>query len=131
MRGSNRTRAPGLDAVGEPEVGEQLERRVDGRQRDARHRPVHAREDLLGGAVPAELLRARAWTASRCGVTRTRSDLPLTRGAITGIGHVHRRQRARPPLPDRRLSTALTVAYVVVASSSIAIAYVRKRFLQV
>ena len=47
-------RAAGVDARGEPEVGEQLEPGVDRRQRDARDGAVDAREHLLGGRVAAE-----------------------------------------------------------------------------
>jgi hypothetical protein len=46
--------AAGLHTVGQPEVGQQLERGIDGRERDPRHRPMHPLEHLLGGAVPAE-----------------------------------------------------------------------------
>ena len=47
-------RAAGADACGEAEVGEQLERGVDRRQRDAGHGPVDPLEDLFGGRVAAE-----------------------------------------------------------------------------
>ena len=50
-------RAAGVDARGEAEVGEQVERGVDRRQRDAGDVAVDALEDLLGRGVAADRLQ--------------------------------------------------------------------------
>ena len=80
----------------------------------------------LGAAISMGLSEALSDDGSLTGRGES-----VTRGRDHRRRHLRRRQRARAPLPDRRRLDRAAVAYVVVAFELVAIAWVRKRFLQV
>ena len=80
----------------------------------------------LGAAISMGLSEALSDDGSLTGRGES-----VTRGAITGIATFIGGSAHALPFLIADLSTALTVAYVVVGIELIAIAYVRKRFLRV
>ncbi len=102
--------------------------------------PLFATAALTGRAHAAFLVgaAASAGAAISMGLAEALSDdgelsgrgNPLTRGAVTGLGTLIGGMGHTLPFLITRLSTALSVAYVVVVIELVSIAYIRYRYMK-
>jgi erythrin-vacuolar iron transport family protein len=106
------------DAPHQAELAEQVERRVDGRQRELR--------EALGRGDQQGLSEALSDDGTLTGRGRA-----AVRGTITGVATFVGGSLHALPFLIADVRTALKVAYVVVAIELVVIALVRKRYLQV